>query len=64
MSENSQDPCCGSGSNMDPDARGPLDPDPDPGGRNDPKKVNTFHFLSAECSLLRSEGFSCSLDIS
>jgi|688.fasta_scaffold604224_1 hypothetical protein len=27
------------------------------------KKVNEFHFLSAQCSLLSAEGFSCSLDI-
>jgi hypothetical protein len=43
--------CCGSGSGLDPDSMGFLDP---------------YHliFLSAGCSFLRAEGFSCSLDIS
>jgi hypothetical protein len=35
-------------------------------GKYDPqkkKKINKFHFLSAGCSVLRAEGFSCSLDV-
>jgi hypothetical protein len=27
------------------------------------KKVNKFHFISAGCSILRAEGFSCSLNV-
>jgi hypothetical protein len=46
--------CCGyrsvSESGLDPDSVGPLDPYPD--------------LDCAGCSLLRAEGFSCSLDIS
>ncbi len=44
-----------------------ADPDPDPGGhriqegKNYPKKDRIFIFWSAGCSLLRAEGFSCSL---
>ncbi len=43
-----------------------ADPDPDPGGQNDPKirkKDRIFIFWSAGCSLLRAEGFSCSLGV-
>jgi hypothetical protein len=43
------------------------DPDQDPGGQKLPtiieKKIINFMFSSAECSLLRVEGFSCSLDV-
>jgi hypothetical protein len=47
----------------DPDSMGSLDPypDPDPGGQKLP--TNKWN-KSAGCSLLRPEGFSCSLDIS
>ncbi len=41
--------------------------DPDPGGQRWPtkkrKKVSKFHFWQARCSLLRTEGFSYSLDV-
>ncbi len=41
--------------------------DPDPGGKSDPhkqkKKLINFTSLSTGCSLLRAEGFSCSLDV-
>jgi len=41
--------------------------DPDPGGQKWPskieKKLRNFKFLSAGCSLLRAEGFSCSFDV-
>ncbi len=43
-----------------------ADPDPDPGGKNDSKnrkKDRIFIFWSAGCSLLRAEGFSCSLGV-
>jgi hypothetical protein len=52
-----------------------LDPDPDPhsnsrsGSRsrrakmNHKKKSRIFMFLSTRCSLLRAEGFSCSLGV-
>jgi hypothetical protein len=42
-----------------------LDPDPDPGGQKykNRKKSRIFMFLSTGCSLLRAEGFSCSLGI-
>jgi hypothetical protein len=44
-----------------------ADPDPDPGGQNWPKKIKKrnriFIFWSAGCSLLRAEGFSCSLGV-
>ncbi len=51
-----------------PDSSSSFDPDPDPGGQsqNDPqkqKKLRNFMFGSAGCSLLRAEGFSCSLDV-
>ncbi len=50
--------CCGSGfgSGLDPD----------PGGKKWPTKMEkliNFIFWSAGCSLLRSEGFSCRLDV-
>jgi hypothetical protein len=41
-----------------------VDPDPDPEGQKLPtkiEKVKKFHVLSAGCSLLRAESFSCSL---
>jgi hypothetical protein len=50
----------------DPDSVRPVDPDPDPGGQKLPtkkKKLRKILFLSAGCSLLRAEGFSCSLDV-
>jgi hypothetical protein len=31
--------CCGSGSGLDPDSRGSLNPDPDPGGQKLPRKT-------------------------
>jgi len=40
--------------------------DPDPGGQKWPtnrKKYRIFMFWSARCSLLRAEGFSCSLGV-
>ncbi len=44
-----------------------ADPDPDPGGQKWPqknrKKDRIFIFWSAWCSLLRAEGFSCSLRV-
>ncbi len=43
-----------------------VDPNPDPGGQKWPIKIekdNKFHLCSAGCSLLRAEGFSCSLDV-
>jgi hypothetical protein len=43
-----------------------VDSDPDPGGQNDPqisKKERIFMFRRTGCSLLRAEGFSCSLGI-
>jgi hypothetical protein len=52
--------CFGSG--LDPDSIRSLDPDPGPGVQNDPqklKKIRNIMFLSAECSLLSAEGFSC-----
>jgi hypothetical protein len=33
-----RDGCGGSGSGLDPDSIGSVDPDPDPGGKNDPQK--------------------------
>jgi hypothetical protein len=42
-------------------------PDPDPEGQKlthkNKKKLRNFIFWSAGCSLLRAEGFSCSLDV-
>ncbi len=41
-------------------------PDPDPEGQKWPtktKKIKKFMFWSAGCSLLRAEGFYCSLDV-
>ncbi len=58
--------CCGSGSGLDLDAIGSLDPDTDPGGQKWPRKKSQliyFIFWSAGCSLLRAEGFSYSLYI-
>jgi hypothetical protein len=47
----------------DPDSMGSLDPNPDPGGQK--LLINIKKVLKiAGCSLLRAEGFSCSLDIS
>ncbi len=45
-----------------------VNPDPDQGGQKWPRKVENcffrnFMFWSAECSLLRAEGFFCNLDI-
>ncbi len=44
-----------------------ADPDPDPGGQKWPTKIEKrtefFFFLSAGCSLLRAQGFSCSLGV-
>jgi hypothetical protein len=40
--------------------------DPDPGGQKWPtkiEKVQNFHVSSTGCSLLRAEGFSCSLGV-
>jgi hypothetical protein len=37
--------------------------DPDPGGPKRPTKVKFLSFLSARCSLLRDEDFSCSLNV-
>jgi hypothetical protein len=51
---------------VDPDSIGSLDSYLDPGGRKWPtemEKVHKFFFWSDRCSLLRAEGFSCSLDI-
>jgi hypothetical protein len=41
---------------LDPDSIGSLDPDP-------VGQKMTQESLSAGCSLLRAEGFSCSLDV-
>ncbi len=44
-----------------------ADPDPDPGGKKWPTKIEKSPefslFLSTGCSLLRAEGFSCSLGV-
>jgi hypothetical protein len=52
---------------MDPHYFEFLDPDPDPGGQKWPTKIEknstNFMFLSTGCSLLRAEGFSCSLGV-
>jgi hypothetical protein len=66
--------CCGSGSGLEPNLMGSLDPYLDSqsgfGSRRAKmthkhrKKLINFFFWSAWCSLLRAEGFSCSLDIS
>jgi hypothetical protein len=37
-------------------------PDPDLRGQKWPRKIENFTVSSAGCSLLRAEGFSCSLD--
>jgi hypothetical protein len=50
---------------LDPDSIRSVDPDP--GGQKCPteieKKLRIFMFGSAGFSLLRAEGFSCSLDV-
>ncbi len=38
-----------------------LDTDPDPGGQKGPTKKEKYKEIS--CSLLRAEGFSCSLGV-
>ncbi len=60
----------------DPDSMGSLDPYPDPDSQSGSgsrrakmahklrKKSINYIYWSAGCSLLRAEGFSCSLDIS
>jgi hypothetical protein len=61
--------CCGSGSALDPDSKGSLDPDPQSGSGSRRGKMThknrifffNFLFLIDGCSLLRAEGFSCSL---
>jgi hypothetical protein len=63
--------CCGSGyvsgSGLDPDSMGSLDPHPVPdsqslsGSKENKKQLKNFIFWSAGCSLLRAEGFSRSL---
>ncbi len=51
----------------DPDSVSSVDPDPDPGGnmthKNRRKKIEISCFCSAGYSLLRAEGFFCSLDV-
>jgi hypothetical protein len=37
--------------------------DPDPGGPKDPQNKKNEETFNAGCSLLRDEGFSCSLDV-
>jgi hypothetical protein len=64
---------CGSGSQLDPDSIGSVDPDPysesGSGSRRakathkSRKNLRNFMFLSAECSFLRAEGFFCNLDV-
>ncbi len=58
---------CGSGSGLDPDSIGSVDPDPDPGGQKWPtevdKKILKFIFWSVGWPLLRAEGFFCNLDV-
>jgi hypothetical protein len=66
--------CCGSnsGSGLDPDSMGSLDPYPDPDCESGWRRAKMTHkhrkklinFMDAGCSLLRAEGFSSSLDIS
>jgi hypothetical protein len=51
---------------LDPDSISSLDPDPDPGGKNDSrkyKKVKKSGVLKCWMFSLRAEGFSCSLDV-
>jgi hypothetical protein len=59
---------------LEPDSVGPWiwtqiwirNPDPDPARQSDPqkyKKIHKFHFLSAGCSLVRAEDFSCRLNV-
>jgi hypothetical protein len=56
---------------MDPDSIKSVDPDSKSGSgfrrakitHKNRKKLRNFMFLSARCSLLRAEGFSCSLDV-
>ena len=50
----------------DPDSIGSVDPDPDSEGQKNHKhrkKLINFIFLSAGCSLLTAEGFSCGLGV-
>ncbi len=64
---------CGSGSGLDPDSMGSLDPYPQSGSgsgsrrakmtQKNIRELTKFIFWSAICSLLRAEGFSCSLDV-
>jgi len=65
--------CCGSGSGLDPDSMESLDLYPDSksgsGSRRakmahqNRKKLINFIFSSAGFSVLRADGFSCSLDV-
>ena len=59
--------CCGSGSALILVGWIRICTDPDPGGHKCPiktEKVKKYHvFLSTGCSLLMTEGFSCSLDV-
>ncbi len=59
--------CCGYvsgfGSGLDPDSMGSLDPDPGEQKWPSKKEKSYFIFWIAGCSLLRTEGFSCSLDV-
>ncbi len=67
--------CFGSGSELDPDSIRSVDPTPNPdsefgsGSRRakvthtNRKKLRNFMFWSAGYSLLRTKGFSCSLDV-
>jgi hypothetical protein len=48
---------------MDPHYFGRVNPDPDPGGQKDPKNRKSQEISFAGYSLLRAEGFSCSLDV-
>jgi hypothetical protein len=63
--------CFGSGFGLDPDSIRPVDPDSESGSGSrraknyakNRKKLRNFMFLSARCSLLKTKGFSCSLDV-
>ncbi len=59
--------CCGSGSRLDPDSMGSLDPYPDSRGqkwhRKKRKQLIHFIFWSAGCSLFRAESFFWSSDV-
>ncbi len=60
-------PCCGSGSGLDPDSMGSVDPDWQSGSGTWRAKITqknrkwwiNFIFWRSGCSLLRAEGFSC-----